>query len=200
MRRPRRKAEETREDILNVAERLFRERGFTGVSIADIASELEMSPANIFKHFKNKLALGRATAFRHARNLAARCRDDGVSGPPDERLMAFLSRLSHEHLRDMTENRYLFEMIPLVFEDPRKEGRIYRRLLETHVAKLISEAVEAGTYRSEDPAADAALALDMLGSVLNPKMLSCADLATVPDKTQLMLKIVDGGLKYRVAK
>ena len=42
-RRPRRKAEETREDILSMADTLFRQRGFVAVSIADIASSLHMA-------------------------------------------------------------------------------------------------------------------------------------------------------------
>ena len=61
-RRPRRKAEETREDILSMAELLFRQRGFVAVSIADIAAALGMSPANVFKHFRSKAALVDAIA------------------------------------------------------------------------------------------------------------------------------------------
>ena len=61
-RRPRRKAEETRADILSMAEMLFRQRGYVAVSIADIATALGMSPANIFKHFHSKTALVDAIA------------------------------------------------------------------------------------------------------------------------------------------
>lgn len=200
MRRARRKASETREEILNVAERLFRERGFAGVSIADIAAELEMSPANIFKHFQNKLALGRATAYRHGRKLAVRCRDEGLGQPPDIRLMMFLKRLSHEHLNDMCENHYLFEMMPLVFEDPQKEGRIYRKLIEAHVASLIAEAMEQGVYCNGDAARAASIVIDMMACVLHPKMLGCADHATVNGKTEIILEIIDTGLRYCVAK
>nr|WP_272214005.1 TetR/AcrR family transcriptional regulator [Marinicella sp. W31]MDC2879942.1 TetR/AcrR family transcriptional regulator [Marinicella sp. W31] len=120
MRRPRRSAEETREAILETSERLFRARGFGAVSIADIAGELGMSPANVFKHFRSKLTLGRTIAYRHARRLAERCSIEGLTDPPDKRLMIFLSRLAREHLHDKQENQYLFEMIPLVLEDPSK--------------------------------------------------------------------------------
>ena len=100
MRRPRRTGAETREAILATAERLFRARGFAAVSIADIAAELNMSPANVFKHFKSKLTLGRAIAYRHGRRLAERCSIEDASGAPDEKLRLFLSRLAREHVSD----------------------------------------------------------------------------------------------------
>lgn len=200
MRRQRRSAEETREAILETAERLFRARGYSAVSIADIAAELDMSPANVFKHFKSKLTLGRATAYRHGRRLAERCSIDDSSAPPDEKLILFLSRLAREHMRDKAENQYLFEMIPLVLEDPAKGGRIYRRLVEETLTGLIAEGMEMGIYRAGDAALDAALIVDMMASVLHPKMMGCADPATLSDKTQLILELIDGGLKYRVAK
>ena len=200
MRRPRRTGEETREAILATAERLFRERGFAAVSIADIAGELDMSPANVFKHFKSKLTLGRAIAYRHGRRLAERCGIEDSSAPPDQKLMLFLSRLSREHVCDKLENQYLFEMIPLVLEDPAKGGRIYRRLVEDKLSALIAEAMEAGIYRPGDPELDAAVVVDMLASVFHPKMMDCTDLATLSDKTALIIDLIDSGLKYRVAK
>ncbi|WP_180899585.1 TetR/AcrR family transcriptional regulator [Martelella soudanensis] len=200
MRRPRRTGEETREAILATAERLFRERGFAAVSIADIAAELDMSPANVFKHFKSKLTLGRAIAYRHGRRLAGRCGIEDSSAPPDQKLTLFLSRLAREHVYDKLENQYLFEMIPLVLEDPAKGGRIYRRLVEDKLSALIGEAMESGIYRPGDPERDAGVVVDMLASVLHPKMMHCADPATLSAKTALIIELIDGGLKYRVAK
>ncbi|PRX03681.1 TetR family transcriptional regulator [Martelella mediterranea] len=200
MRKPRRSAEETREAILETSERLFRASGYSAVSIADIAGELGMSPANVFKHFRSKLTLGRAIAYRHARRIAERCSVEDPSDPPDTRLVVFLSRLAREHLHDKRENQYLFEMIPLVLEDPSKGGRIYRRLVEDKLSSLIAEGMEAGIYGAGDPALDASAIVDMLGCVLNPRMIACAVPATLVDKTQLIVGLIDGGLKNRVVK
>lgn len=200
MRRPRRTGAQTREAILATAEHLFRERGFAAVSIADIAAELDMSPANVFKHFKSKLTLGRAIAYRHGRRLAERCGIEDSSGTPDQKLKLFLSRLAREHVCDKLENQYLFEMIPLVLEDPAKGGRIYRRLVEDKLCALIAEAMEDGIYRPGDPARDAGVIVDMLASVLHPKMLHCVDPEALSDKTALIIDLIDSGLKYRVAK
>ncbi|MEA2894349.1 MAG: hypothetical protein QOI05_5142, partial [Bradyrhizobium sp.] len=41
----------TRERILVVAERLFREIGYQKTTVADIAKVLRMSPANVYRFF-----------------------------------------------------------------------------------------------------------------------------------------------------
>src|ERR1700751_4766075 len=49
--------DETRERILAKADELFRQFGFVKTTVADIAAELGMSPANIYKFFSSKEAL-----------------------------------------------------------------------------------------------------------------------------------------------
>src|SRR5712664_4120364 len=48
---------DTRERILVVAERLFRQIGYQKTTVADIAKELRMSPANVYRFFDSKKAM-----------------------------------------------------------------------------------------------------------------------------------------------
>lgn len=48
---------ERRESILKVAQRLFAEKGYHGVSIDKIAREVDVSPAILYRHFKSKQEL-----------------------------------------------------------------------------------------------------------------------------------------------
>src|ERR1043165_3151259 len=48
---------DTRERILVVAERLFRQIGYQKTTVADIAKELRMSPANVYRLFDSKKAI-----------------------------------------------------------------------------------------------------------------------------------------------
>ena len=48
---------DTRERILAVAERLFREIGYQKTTVADIAKELRMSPANVYRFFDSKKSI-----------------------------------------------------------------------------------------------------------------------------------------------
>ena len=56
--------EETRERIMVKADELFRQFGFGKTTVADIAAELGMSPANIYKFFSSKEAIIQASCDR----------------------------------------------------------------------------------------------------------------------------------------
>ena len=53
---------DTRERILEVAERLFRQIGYQKTTVADIAKELRMSPANVYRFFDSKKAIHEGVA------------------------------------------------------------------------------------------------------------------------------------------
>src|SRR2546423_11459121 len=58
------KPDDTRERIMETAEALFRRLGFAKTAVADIAAELKMSPANIYRFFESKNAIVEAICRR----------------------------------------------------------------------------------------------------------------------------------------
>lgn len=58
-RRSKADAEKTRERLLEVATRLYGERGYSETSIADICAELDITKGALFHHFKSKVELFR---------------------------------------------------------------------------------------------------------------------------------------------
>lgn len=48
---------ERRDSILNACQRLFAEKGYHGVSIDEIAREVDVSPSILYRHFKSKQVL-----------------------------------------------------------------------------------------------------------------------------------------------
>ncbi|EQB12868.1 TetR/AcrR family transcriptional regulator [Sphingobium lactosutens] len=60
------KGQKTRQAVLDVAESLFGQRNFDGVSIRDVALAAEMSLGAVSYHFKSKEALFEETAARRA--------------------------------------------------------------------------------------------------------------------------------------
>ena len=85
---------DTRERILVVAERLFRQIGYQKTTVADIAKELRMSPANVYRFFDSKKAIheGVARALMgevevEAQRIVARP-GSGAAAPP---------RTDHDH-------------------------------------------------------------------------------------------------------
>ena len=86
---------DTRERILVVAERLFRQIGYQKTTVADIAKELRMSPANVYRFFDSKKSIheGVARALMGEVEIEAR-RIVGQPGPAKPRGCANCSRPS----------------------------------------------------------------------------------------------------------
>lgn len=56
--------EEIRTQILDAAEARFRTYGFGKTTMAEIATDIDMSTANLYRYYENKLAIGAAMASR----------------------------------------------------------------------------------------------------------------------------------------
>lgn len=192
-RRPRRKAEETREDILTMAEQLFRQRGFVAVSIADIAAALDMSPANVFKHFHSKTALVDAIAERHLSDVADRFVADDL--PPREQLLRFVLRLLDSHLEDIQKNPYIFEMVLVSIEAKIEAGKRYREKVIQKLEVIIREGVAEGRYHCADPALAARTVADVLAGVLHPVLIVKDDRDTLVEKARNIVDFADAALQ-----
>src|SRR5438045_9801662 len=58
------KPDDTRARIMDTAEGLFRRLGYAKTAVADIAAELKMSPANVYRFFPSKNAIIEAICQR----------------------------------------------------------------------------------------------------------------------------------------
>ena len=76
-----RKKQRTRQQIADTAMRLFRERGFHGVTVAEIARAAEVSEQTVFNYFPTKedLVYGSMESFQEALLQAVRVRPAGES-------------------------------------------------------------------------------------------------------------------------
>src|SRR5262250_1064455 len=85
------KADDTRARIMDTAEALFRRMGFAKTAVADIAAELKMSPANIYRFFPSKNAIVEAIAQQCLAEVEdkawAIARAKGPPGPRIEQLI-----------------------------------------------------------------------------------------------------------------
>jgi AcrR family transcriptional regulator len=113
----------TRDLILDAAERRFAERGFTGVSVREIAADAGLkNQASLYNHFRNKRALYESTLARGlepiASLVAARDLEPTSVGLERQSLEAFLDRVldyleQHPHLprliqrAGLDDSRYL---------------------------------------------------------------------------------------------
>jgi TetR/AcrR family transcriptional regulator, transcriptional repressor for nem operon len=100
MRVTREKAAEHREHIIEAAGALFRERGFGGISVADIMKAADLTHGGFYGHFNSKDDLV-AEACRRVMALAIANWERTVERAPDDPFAALLTRyLSSRHRDD----------------------------------------------------------------------------------------------------
>jgi TetR/AcrR family transcriptional regulator, repressor of the ameABC operon len=200
VRRPRRRAEDTRAEILDTAETLFRTRGVSGCSIAHIAQALSMSPANVFKHFHSKVALADAICDRLICGMSEQVEAFHLEGPAPDRLKALAFGLMDLHIEAMAENHFMVEMIFHLSEAEIESGKRYEEMIETLFSDLIRHGVETGIYYSKDPGRSGRVAAAAFASVLHPVFLTRRSRAEIAGQCGELVDLVNAALQNPLAK
>lgn len=83
---------DTKELILNSAQKFVQQRGFNGFSYADVAEEVGIRKASLHHHFATKADLGMALIERYSLILSNElARIGSLSMPADEKLRAYIA-------------------------------------------------------------------------------------------------------------
>jgi len=145
--------------ILNVAETLFANKGFSAVSINEVAQASKVSKANIFHHFKSKEALYLAV-LRQACNRSAVALDftnNEASHDPLEKMRHFFS----SHLNTLLSESLSTQLIQ-------------RELMENseHRGKQLAEEVFADSFSKVQLLVREAQAHHIVRQSIDPSLLA----------------------------
>ena len=146
------KPDDTRARIMDAAEALFRRLGFGKTAVADIAAELKMSPANVYRFFPSKNAIIEAICQRCLGELEERAwavaRTRGSATERIERLVVeILAYHKENHLTDQRVNDMVLAAIELSWGAIRTHKEHMRMVLEA----ILREGVERGEFEPLDP-------------------------------------------------
>jgi AcrR family transcriptional regulator len=163
--------DETRERIMVKADELFRQFGFGKTTVVDIASELSMSPANIYKFFSSKEAIIQASADRNLVTISEAVRPHmAASGAALDRIERVLLTV-YRHTVDILRNeRQVFKLMMLAYEQKWDCVRAFDEFLLGSLAKLVEEGMSTGEFKSGDASATAELLFDCLTLVRTPHL------------------------------
>jgi len=146
------KPDDTRARILDTAEALFRRLGFAKTAVADIAAELKMSPANVYRFFPSKNAIVEAICQRCLAKLEDRAwavaRSRGSASERIERLV--LEILSYHKENLLTEQR-VNDMVLAAIELSWGAIRAHKEHMRTVFESLLRDGVKAGEFERVDP-------------------------------------------------
>src|SRR5512144_1755115 len=141
----------TRDDILEAAAQVFRQKGFHGASMADIAEAVNLQKASLYHHVSSKQEILFEILDRALELLLERISPIAhMEVPADERLC----RMIKEYLQILAENTDLSAV--LLFEHRSLEGRQHARHIpnrdkfESLWREVLVDGVRARQFACDD--------------------------------------------------
>ncbi len=146
------KSDDTRGRIIATAETLFRRLGFAKTAVADIAADLDMSPANIYRFFPSKNAIVQAICARCLAELDGKvwavARSNASAADRIERLV--LEILAY-HKENLLSEKRLHDMVLVAMEHSWDAIMAHKETVRSVVERIVREGVEAGEFAAIDP-------------------------------------------------
>jgi AcrR family transcriptional regulator len=146
------KPDDTRARILETTEALFRRLGFAKTTVADIATELGMSPANVYRFFPSKNAIVDAICQRCLSEVEEKAwavaRSKAPAGQRVERL--FLEILAYHKENLLTEKR-VHDMVLVAMEQNWNAILAHKEVVRTVIELILRDGIEAGEFEPIDP-------------------------------------------------
>jgi AcrR family transcriptional regulator len=171
------KPEDTRARIIETAEALFRRLGFAKTAVADIAAELGMSPANIYRFFASKNAIVEAICKRCLSEVEEKgwavARSKASAAQRMERLVLEILAYHKENL--VTEQR-VNELVLAAIEDSWDTIRAHKDVMRNVTELIVRDGIEAGEFEPVDPRETAELIMRSVQVFTHPLLVGqCLD-------------------------
>jgi len=146
------KPDDTRARIVEAADALFRRLGYAKTAVADIAAELGMSPANVYRFFPSKNAIVEAICQRCLSEVEeqawAIARAKAPAAEKLERLVLDILKYHKENL--LTETR-VHDIVLVAMENSWAAIRAHKETLRTIVEVILRDGVAEGEFETMDP-------------------------------------------------
>jgi len=146
---------DTRERILVVAERLFRQIGYQKTTVGDIAKELRMSPANVYRFFESKKAIHEGVARSLRGDVESEAQRIARSpGPAAMRLRELMKTVNRMNTERYVGDSKLHEMVEIAMQEDWDVCVLHIEF----ITRVIGEVIADGAARGEFDVGDLQLA------------------------------------------
>jgi len=168
-RQVRTKPDDTRERIMATAEALFRRLGFAKTAVADIAAELRMSPANIYRFFDSKNAIVEAICRRCLSAVEERAWAVARSkAPAAQRMERLILEILAYHKENLVTEHRVNELVVAAIEHSWDTIRAHKDVMRNVIELVLRDGIDAGDFEPVDPRETAELIMRSLVPFTNP--------------------------------
>lgn len=168
------RADTTASRIIEVAEELFRRVGYAKTAVADIARELGMSPANVYRFFPSKGAINEAIAEKFLVEIHGRL-DALVAEetPAAERLERFVLEQHRFNKSQFVGERRVHDMVACAMEENWPVVEAHIEAVRKMLAAIVADGVRRGEFRADVAPDEAARAICSASTgVLHPALIA----------------------------
>jgi AcrR family transcriptional regulator len=152
------KEKDTHRQIVEVAERLFRQIGFQKTTVADIARELHMSPANVYRFFAAKSEINAAVCMDILGKIEAEAEKIAASrGTAAQRMRNLIGSVEKTHSEMSMSDRKLHELIAAAITENWTTIREHNQCMAEILEQIIASGMAAGEFHPGDAALAAGL-------------------------------------------
>jgi len=190
---------ETAQRILDAATERFVQFGYNKTTMAEIAQSCDMSAANLYRYFQNKLDIGA--------NLAGNCLSSKLAQlsevvqqqdrPAGERLQALVLRSLEYTYGEWSGNPRMNEMVTAICAERHDIVKQYKAGEHALLVTLLESGIQRGEFSVPD-VDDAASAIATATSIFNlPTMMPMYPLEVFREKANSVVRLLLNGLLKR---
>src|ERR1700758_3310349 len=166
---------DTRERILVVAERLFRQLGYQKTTVADIAKELRMSPANVYRFFESKKAIHEGVC----RVLMGEVEEAGQAimarpGRASDRLRELITTIHRMNSERYVGDAKLHEMVEIAMQESWEVCVAHMQTITETIGGVIAQGVASGEFAVTDVPLAAICTCHAMIGYFHPQMIAQA--------------------------
>jgi AcrR family transcriptional regulator len=164
--------DDTRERIMETAETLFRRLGYAKTAVADIANELGMSAANIYRFFASKNAIVEAICRRCLSEVENKAWAVArAKGPADQRLERLVLEILAYHKANLVTEQRVNDMVCAAIEHSWETIRAHDETMRHIVELILRDGIEAGDFEAANPSETAEVFLRSVVSFTHPMIV-----------------------------
>jgi len=164
--------DDTRARIIETAIVLFRRMGFAKTTVADIAAELRMSPANVYRFFSSKTAIVEAICKHFLSVVEEKAWAVARSkAPAAQRLERLILEILAFHKENFASEQRVNELVMAAVEHSWEAIRGHKQVLYSVTEVILRDGIEAGEFEPVDPHHTAEVFMRSAVAFINPMLI-----------------------------
>jgi AcrR family transcriptional regulator len=164
--------DDTRARIMETAEALFRRLGFAKTAVADIAAELKMSPANVYRFFSSKNAIVEAICRRCLSEVEGKAWAAARSkGPASQRMERLILEILAYHKENLLIEHRVNEIVLFAMDHMWDTIRAHKEVMRNVTELILRDGIDSGEFEPVEPRETADLIMRSVLSFTHPVLV-----------------------------